>query len=81
MDHKISADARGSRPVPLNAPGSCHKSYTVQGVRKLLMRHGFSCQIPARRAVERDDEAIASWVKETCRRSPAPGPAAVTPPP
>ncbi|MGW6893157.1 IS630 family transposase [Streptomyces chartreusis] len=35
-----------------------HKSYTLQGVRKLLIRHGFSCQIPARRAVERDEEAI-----------------------
>ncbi|MFH8487252.1 winged helix-turn-helix domain-containing protein [Streptomyces longisporoflavus] len=42
-----------------------HKSYTVQGVRKLLIRHGFSCQVPARRAVERDDEAITGWVKET----------------
>ncbi|WUL00554.1 winged helix-turn-helix domain-containing protein [Streptomyces sp. NBC_00356] len=42
-----------------------HKSYTVQGVRKLLIRHGFSCQIPARRALERDHEAITGWVKET----------------
>ncbi|MFV0133080.1 DUF3289 family protein [Streptomyces sp. HMX87] len=33
-----------------------HKSYTPPGVRKLLIRHGFSCQIPARRAVERDEE-------------------------
>ncbi|MCD9880414.1 winged helix-turn-helix domain-containing protein [Streptomyces sp. NR30] len=24
-----------------------HKSYTLQGVRKLLIRHGFSCQVPA----------------------------------
>uniref|UniRef100_UPI003F687BDA IS630 family transposase n=1 Tax=Streptomyces polyasparticus TaxID=2767826 RepID=UPI003F687BDA len=38
-----------------------HKSYTVQGVRKLLIRHGFSCQIPARRALERDDAAITGW--------------------
>ncbi|WP_435862528.1 IS630 family transposase [Streptomyces phaeochromogenes] len=35
-----------------------HKSYTLQGVRKLLIRHGFSRQVPVRRAVERDDEAI-----------------------
>ncbi|MET8117419.1 winged helix-turn-helix domain-containing protein [Streptomyces prasinus] len=42
-----------------------HKTYTIQGVRKLLIRHSFSCQIPARRAVERDDEAITGWVKET----------------
>ncbi|MFI5680115.1 winged helix-turn-helix domain-containing protein [Streptomyces cellulosae] len=42
-----------------------HKSYTVQGVAALLKRHGWSCQIPARRAVERDEEAVAGWVKET----------------
>ncbi|MEV0468562.1 winged helix-turn-helix domain-containing protein [Streptomyces prunicolor] len=42
-----------------------HKSYTPQGVRKLLIRHGFSCQVPARRAVERDEEKVTGWVKET----------------
>ena len=42
-----------------------HKSYTVQGVAPLLKRHGWSCQVPARRAVERDDAAVAGWVKET----------------
>ena len=42
-----------------------HKSYTVQGVAALLKRHGWSCQVPARRAVERDEAAVAGWVKET----------------
>jgi transposase len=42
-----------------------HKSYTLQGVRKLLIRHGFSCQVPARRAVERDEKRVTGWVKET----------------
>ncbi|MEV0267143.1 winged helix-turn-helix domain-containing protein [Streptomyces sp. NPDC050617] len=42
-----------------------HKSYTVQGVAVLLKRHGWSCQVPARRAVERDEAAVAGWVKET----------------
>ncbi|MCX4564478.1 winged helix-turn-helix domain-containing protein [Streptomyces phaeochromogenes] len=42
-----------------------HKSYTLQGVRKLLIRHGFSCQVPARRAVERDEERVTGWGKET----------------
>ena len=42
-----------------------HKSYTLQGVCKLLIRHGFSCQVPARRAVERDEEEVTGWVKET----------------
>ncbi|WP_309252237.1 MULTISPECIES: winged helix-turn-helix domain-containing protein [unclassified Streptomyces] len=34
-----------------------HTSCTLQGVRKLLIRHGFSCQVPARRAMERDEKA------------------------
>jgi transposase len=42
-----------------------HLTYTIQGVRKLLVRNGWSCQVPARRAIERDDEAVAGWVKET----------------
>ncbi|MFJ5970096.1 winged helix-turn-helix domain-containing protein [Streptomyces sp. NPDC093060] len=42
-----------------------HKSYTVQGIAALLKRHGWSCQVPARRAVERDEAAVAGWVKET----------------
>jgi transposase len=42
-----------------------HKSYTVQGVAALLKRHGWSCQVPARRAVERDDAGVAGRVKET----------------
>nr|WP_246109024.1 winged helix-turn-helix domain-containing protein [Streptomyces sedi] len=28
-----------------------HLTYTIQGVRKLLVRNGWSCQVPARRAV------------------------------
>ncbi|GAA4816380.1 hypothetical protein GCM10023220_55870 [Streptomyces ziwulingensis] len=42
-----------------------HLACTLQSVRKLLVRDGWSCQVPARRAVERDDEAVAGWVKET----------------
>ncbi|MFD9610772.1 winged helix-turn-helix domain-containing protein [Streptomyces sp. NPDC059083] len=41
-----------------------HLTYTVQGVRKLLVRNGWSCQVPARRAMEWDDGAVAGWVKE-----------------
>ncbi|MEU0626868.1 winged helix-turn-helix domain-containing protein [Streptomyces sp. NPDC005989] len=41
-----------------------HLTYTIQGVRKLLVRNGWSCQVPARRAIERDDDAVAGWVKE-----------------
>ncbi|MFD5839836.1 winged helix-turn-helix domain-containing protein [Streptomyces chartreusis] len=34
-------------------------------MRKLLIRNGFSCQVPVRRAVERDEEQTTGWVKET----------------
>ncbi|WP_369776439.1 winged helix-turn-helix domain-containing protein [Streptomyces sp. R33] len=40
-------------------------SLSIRGVWELLRRHGWSCQQPARRAVERDDAAVAGWVKET----------------
>ncbi len=41
-----------------------HVGYTVQGVWRLLRRHGWSCQRPARRAIERDDAAIEVGKKE-----------------
>ncbi|WP_254408455.1 winged helix-turn-helix domain-containing protein [Streptomyces sp. AC495_CC817] len=42
-----------------------HKSYTVQGVAALLKRHGWNCQVPDLRAVERDEAAMEGWAKET----------------
>jgi transposase len=39
-----------------------HLACTVRGVRKPLVRNGWSCQVPARRAMERDDGAVAGWV-------------------
>ncbi|XCM84338.1 winged helix-turn-helix domain-containing protein (plasmid) [Kitasatospora sp. HUAS MG31] len=41
-----------------------HVSYTVEGTWRLLRRHGWSWQQPARRAIERDDEAVEVWKKE-----------------
>jgi transposase len=41
-----------------------HVGYTVQGVWKLLRRHGWSWQVPVRRAVERDEGAIEVWKAE-----------------
>lgn len=38
-----------------------HVGYTVEGVWKLMRRHGWSCQVPVRRAIERDEEEIAAW--------------------
>ncbi|MEU2228514.1 winged helix-turn-helix domain-containing protein [Streptomyces sp. NPDC018347] len=56
-----------------------HVSFTAEGMRRLLKRHGWSRQQPARRAIERDDEAVEVWKKETwprvkpLRRSVGPG--------
>jgi transposase len=53
--------------------------YTLAGMDVLLHRIGWSVQVPARRAAERDDAAIARWREETWpvikgrRRTRAPG--------
>lgn len=56
-----------------------HVGYTEQGVWRLLRRNGWSCQRPARRAIERDEAAVQVWKKEVWpqaerpRRHSAPG--------
>jgi hypothetical protein len=35
--------------------------YTLPGVWMLLDRNGWSCQLPARRAFERDETAVEEW--------------------
>ena len=53
--------------------------YTLAGLDLLLHRLGWSVQVPARQAAERDDAAIAAWKQETWpvvkrrRRTWAPG--------
>src|SRR3954453_5063392 len=53
--------------------------YTLPGLDLLLHRLGWSVQVPARRAVERDEEQIAAWREERWpaikrpRRTWAPG--------
>jgi transposase len=42
-----------------------HKSMTLSAIAQMLHRHGFSHQVPARHAVERNQEAVTGWVKET----------------
>ncbi|WP_328928785.1 winged helix-turn-helix domain-containing protein [Streptomyces sp. NBC_00190] len=49
-----------------------HVTYTVEGTWRLLKRHGWSWQQPARRAIERDDEAVELWKKEVWPRVKAP---------
>jgi transposase len=53
--------------------------YTLAGIDVLLHRIGWSVQVPARRAAERDEDAIARWREDTWpvikapRRTWAPG--------
>jgi hypothetical protein len=39
--------------------------YTLAGMDVLLDRIGWSVQVPARRAAERDEAAVAPWRQET----------------
>ena len=60
--------------------------YTLAGLDLLLHRIGWSVQVPARRAAERNEAAIAAWREETWpvvkgrRRTWAPGSASKTSP-
>ena len=47
-------------------------SYTVPGIWYLLRRLGWTCQLGARRAIERDDGAVEVWKKETWARAKRP---------
>ena len=42
--------------------------YTIPGIWYLLQRRGWTCQIGARRAIERDDGAVEVRKKETWPR-------------
>ena len=60
--------------------------YTLAGMDVLLHRLGWSVQVPARRAAERDEDKIARWREDTWpvikarRRTWAPGSAGKTSP-
>jgi transposase len=41
-----------------------HTRYTLRGVSYLLHRMGFSPQVPAHRAIERDEQAVVTWRRE-----------------
>ncbi|MDX3866314.1 winged helix-turn-helix domain-containing protein [Streptomyces europaeiscabiei] len=49
-----------------------HVSFTVEGTWRLLRRHGWSWQQPARRAIERDDDAVELWKREVWPQVRAP---------
>ena len=50
-----------------------HTSYTPQGAAAPLHCHGWSHQVPARRAMEREEDAAAAWVKEVWPEAEEPG--------
>ncbi|MGC4795600.1 helix-turn-helix domain-containing protein [Micromonospora saelicesensis] len=39
--------------------------YTLRGTANIMYRLGWSVQVPAHRAVERDEAAITTWRRET----------------
>ena len=47
-------------------------AYTIPGTWYLLRRRGWTCQLGARRAIERDDGAIEVWKKTTWARAKRP---------
>lgn len=61
-------------------------SLSVATVWRLLKRHGWSWQAPARRALERDEHAVELWKREVwprvkgSRRHPGPGSSSRTKP-
>ncbi|AVH60877.1 transposase [Streptomyces dengpaensis] len=50
-----------------------HLSYSVSAVTRLLHRMGYSVQMPARPAVERDEDAITAWREVTWQEVKPPG--------
>ncbi|WP_406381519.1 winged helix-turn-helix domain-containing protein [Streptomyces sp. NBC_01618] len=50
-----------------------HLSYSVSGVTRLLHRMGYSVQMPARPAAERDEDAITAWREATWQEVNPPG--------
>src|SRR6266513_2057802 len=52
--------------------GKFRVQYTIPGIWYLLQRRGWTCQIGARRAIERDDGAVEVWKKQTWPRIKAP---------
>lgn len=48
-------------------------SYSASGATRLMRRLGFTPQVPALRAAERDEQAVAAWKETTWAEVKAPG--------
>lgn len=65
MPHRYAADQRWRLGRVKTLIGRLfHVGYTIEGTGKLLRRHGWSCQVPVRQALERDEDAVAGWKAE-----------------
>ncbi|MEU9056704.1 winged helix-turn-helix domain-containing protein [Streptomyces sp. NPDC048384] len=65
LAHGFEDDQRWTlKRVKLLTGRMFHVGYTVQGVWKLLRRHGWTCQVPVRRALERDEAAVEVWKEQ-----------------
>lgn len=49
-----------------------HKTLTLSAIAEMLHRHSFSHQVPARRALERNEDTVTGWVKDTWPQVEAP---------
>jgi transposase len=50
-----------------------HVSYSVSAATRLMHRLGFTPQVPARRAAERDEQAVTTWKEATWAEVKPPG--------
>ncbi|WP_436843926.1 helix-turn-helix domain-containing protein [Streptomyces sioyaensis] len=65
----VGARFRGRPAVDTEAHQAADRPHVPRGVHgagvwKLLHRHGWSCQVPVHRAVERDEAAIEVWKEQ-----------------
>ncbi|MEV0119053.1 winged helix-turn-helix domain-containing protein [Streptomyces sp. NPDC050844] len=49
-----------------------HQTLTLSAIAQMLHRHGFSRPWPARRALDRDEDVVTGWVKDTRPQAEAP---------
>jgi transposase len=62
LAHGFAGDQRWTLGRIMTLIGKLFRvGYTVEGAWKLMRRHGWSCQVPVRQAMERDDAAVAVW--------------------
>ncbi|MFJ8390324.1 winged helix-turn-helix domain-containing protein [Streptomyces sp. NPDC094438] len=49
-----------------------HRTLSLSSIAEMLHRHGFSHQVPSRRALERDEGKVTGWVKDMWPQVEAP---------